>query len=1804
MLKNLNLRITAMGLVFTFLANMIGPCPLSQAQEFVLPAPGTMVSLSQVSNPPILKGLKVHPDNPFRFDFILDKGDSNVIPAKAVIQRLIKYFLASLTIPESDLWVNLSPYEKNRIVPESFGQTEMGRDLLAEDYILKQITASLIYPEGETGKKFWKRVYEEAAKKFGTANIPVNTFNKVWIVPDKAVVYENAHAGTAYVVEAKLKVMLEQDYLSMSKHQSQPGDMSRRDVSPSRFPSNGVLNVKATQVSNLSTNVIREIVIPELNKEVNFGQNFAQLRQVYNSLILATWYKNKIKDSILEQVYADKNKVDGIVSSQGNEAPETIYQRYLRAFKKGVYNFIKDEIDPRTQQSIPRKYFSGGIIMDLAMHTGNVVQYTQVIPATDGSDKAIVVETELQQAQMTKAPFFEDLKKAIANAIPPKGSIASKVYNDAAMVIQPSTLLKLSKGEVVEVDQREAQAYFSHIWALPDRTNQIVAGIIRMNSQGKVLFTIANNQQEGHIHLVHRAHDTEGYAVPGRWRGVRPEYEWIILSIGRDKDGKITNLDILPPTISIPHDDYSDKMLEFFGKQRSEFPFPGYLREIHHEIVRIARVFAAAVNDPENVTVLIDRNTFPEFRDIKQVNLKMLADAAMAYEFKSAEAKKFYETDWPEFKLTETTTEQGHSLTQNLSLVMNQRSVEEGLGLLSAVDDSVVDGFKEFSKEYLMALSEEIYIKLHNSQGRVIFVGAGSSGRMAVELAKKWDMAEPEMKGRVVGVIAGGPRALVRAREGFEDSEQEGRNAIIAQKVSRDDTVFLISASGSATFNVGAAKQARVRGASTYYFYNSQSIPRRTDDLFKKNGVKRLLIDTGPQAITGSTRLQAASLAILSLGSLLEVVLMRDKKGFQMDDYIQKMERNLQSALKSIRAGFVSIKGISDLGVEVFSDPEANFRKLKDETQKGYITAIASPHAIGEALVDMTETAPTFSTNPPRTIPELEKGLKQAELQAFLVGADTNLEAWETLVGQKAITEQEKEGVLEIPIGGVEGERESFLEIRHVGQGNLVVAVLKDKDLDEFNGSDLESSLREAKKQGAKTAMIVVSHRDLSNNQSLMDFMDREVDAHVILDNIPHDSLGITETLALKMALNLISNSIMVRMGKVLGNKMIDVNASNKKLIARSVRLVQEILTRYKTPVEFLRDDYVLDHVMRVQSRKRELEVRGIYTPSVVKITAVMINRKFGFENAFDLLRENNEKLEGILITNDEGMGGGEVEVIKPIQESIKAIVFDWDGVIQQAVDLIHEAEIPFLIKFIYGDQPTEDQKKVVIDYKKTNAGNVRVQYEWAIEQMNPERRKKLFSSDEEGFKLYKTQFTEMVIGAYKKIEDHWQVEVPLFGDIERLLQNLKQSKSDVHMDVATNLVQEAHEYRAQMTGFGHYFEEQYGSENDKLNLNEDVKLGALERAYGAINDGTIKKEQVAIFEDNASNIKSAVENGFTAVGVARDIAHARALRDAGANIIIYGDYRNSSTIMEVLKIPKNHAMAVGQGDAAMRPVSAFCEALLKNKRSFSLHLSDGRDLPLEVDFSRYHYSNWGEDIYSQPQYLIRVYLFSRALKDNEGERSQKLKEFPDLAPLYHDVTLMDHNIPPSGAIGQMSFILVDESQPELIFDENQGSYGFWHLKNSSKKKYSVWIEVVQNQIISLALNSGIEHIYARNGHQVRNLTSGNRRFRFGYVYPYVDKPHWLPATIDMRPVFKYAYPSPSHFEEGWEYVKNPPNAAMNTRGGIDLTSDKALAVQNNGRAIRFHVDPALLAQLRDAPGFTPVIINIQPMTNLRVWLR
>lgn len=326
-----------------------------------LPVPGTMLPLSKENIPLIIKGVTVHPEDPLLLDFIIDTGESGLSgPALEVeAEKLIKYFLASMTVPENELWVNLSPYESDRIIPHGFSLTEMGRDLLAQDYLLKQLTATLMYPEDELGSEFWDSVRERAFAEYGIEDIPLNTFSKVWIVPDEAVVYE--YEGSAYVIYKHLKVLLEEDYLALKSNSNE-----------NKFSMGSLSESKQKDISKVTSEIIKEIIIPEIEREVNNGETFNVLRQVYNSMILAVWYKNNLKESLLGQVYADKNKTRGI-DLDDKQINKKIYDQYVKAFEKGVYNYVKEEYDPYSQTIIPRKYFSGG------EHFGDVGKVTRVV---------------------------------------------------------------------------------------------------------------------------------------------------------------------------------------------------------------------------------------------------------------------------------------------------------------------------------------------------------------------------------------------------------------------------------------------------------------------------------------------------------------------------------------------------------------------------------------------------------------------------------------------------------------------------------------------------------------------------------------------------------------------------------------------------------------------------------------------------------------------------------------------------------------------------------------------------------------------------------------------------------------------------------------------------------------------------------------------------------------------------------------------------------------------------------------------------------------------------------------------------------------------------------------------------------------------------------------------------------------------------------------------------------------------------------------------------------------------------------
>jgi len=308
-------------------------------------------------NPVILRGLKINTANPFSFNFIVDHGDAQVPADKLekITTKSIKYFLAALTIPKEKLWVNLSPYEDDRIIDEHFGWTAMGRDMLTVDYLLKKLSSSLTYPETELGNEFWEKIYEQAYKRYGATNLGIDTFSKVWIVPDKVHIYTNGES--AFIRSAKMSVLLEKDYLSLKENLKTSGK------------DNLIAEADLCAVNDISSEIAREIILPVLKEEINKSNHFGTLRQMYHSLVLATWYKQNFERTYISKSYTNQKKVNGI-KVDNKKTIEKIYDQYLKTLKEGIYNYIKEDYDPVTENIIPRKYFSGGtnfVAIDRAM---------------------------------------------------------------------------------------------------------------------------------------------------------------------------------------------------------------------------------------------------------------------------------------------------------------------------------------------------------------------------------------------------------------------------------------------------------------------------------------------------------------------------------------------------------------------------------------------------------------------------------------------------------------------------------------------------------------------------------------------------------------------------------------------------------------------------------------------------------------------------------------------------------------------------------------------------------------------------------------------------------------------------------------------------------------------------------------------------------------------------------------------------------------------------------------------------------------------------------------------------------------------------------------------------------------------------------------------------------------------------------------------------------------------------------------------------------------------------------------------
>jgi hypothetical protein len=373
--------------VVVFSGSDMSNCRAAYATELSLPVPTQMLSVSRSYSYPVLKGLTLDPADPMHLEFLVDTmGQEKVDEAEA--QRLVDYFLAAVALPQDDLWVNLSPYEKDRVVTDELGATQLGETLLAQDYLLKQFSSSLTEPNTETGKAYWSSVSQ-------ISNLKSENLKKIWITPETAEVF--VKGSQVFVTEATLEIESED-----------------------------------------ATNAA---LLPAIKKEVNEGERFAPIRQAYYSMVLGLWFKEQLKASVFKD-YIDGKNVNGI-SSADPRSKEQIFDAYVESFRKGVYaNTAKVRESGRL---VKKTYFSGGFTMQ-KMSGSAVVTKRQDAPAVTGFVQGDLVRISGRIAAASQMNTSTDARDIDSD------ELLRAIDADAARLGVDPNALKIAASALVERD--------------------------------------------------------------------------------------------------------------------------------------------------------------------------------------------------------------------------------------------------------------------------------------------------------------------------------------------------------------------------------------------------------------------------------------------------------------------------------------------------------------------------------------------------------------------------------------------------------------------------------------------------------------------------------------------------------------------------------------------------------------------------------------------------------------------------------------------------------------------------------------------------------------------------------------------------------------------------------------------------------------------------------------------------------------------------------------------------------------------------------------------------------------------------------------------------------------------------------------------------------------------------------------------------------------------------------------------------------------------------------------------------------
>lgn len=551
-----------------------------------------------------------------------------------------------------------------------------------------------------------------------------------------------------------------------------------------------------------------------------------------------------------------------------------------------------------------------------------------------------------------------------------------------------------------------------------------------------------------------------------------------------------------------------------------------------------------------------------------------------------------------QFQLHTLLTEQRHPQTMDLSRRIAGDTVA-GLEALFAVDQDVARTLTAVADDparlqQVQQASQAMQDALRNGH-RVYFYGTGSTGRLAETLESGlwrpfWQRAAqmpfwpriqaalPGIQEQVRGEITGGDRALISSLEGFEDLQLIGRLQLQDNGIVADDVVFAVTEGGETSAVIGTALgAAEVNGndaAHTWFVYNNPDqvlLPfERSRTVIEHPGIGKINLATGPQSITGSTRMQATTTSLYALGVVME-------------DAIRGLLSPLLDAQEMRALGFV--EG-ADLGSRLreFADLQrsvaATAPRLGAWTDAEAATYAGNRHAtylaqraLMPVFVDVTERAPTFRLAP---LDRVDASERRSWIQVWTPSSDA-AQAWQALLHR--------------PFNGLDPARyaQPFQQqiedpyLRRSALNSLALAGDEQQRLYDlsFSAANLARSGPQA---GDLGAMILLGDETPAISQEWLRTFAREranlFAVHVAEAPLPEqavqalraiappaqlievtlpagDALELNRIIALKMLLNAHSTGVMAKLGRVVGNTMTAVQPGNLKLIGRATYLIQ-----------------------------------------------------------------------------------------------------------------------------------------------------------------------------------------------------------------------------------------------------------------------------------------------------------------------------------------------------------------------------------------------------------------------------------------------------------------------------------------------------------------------------------------------------------------------------------------------------------------------------------------------------------------------